>query len=307
MDAPVMQTSGERFARCNGLELCYETFGAPDASPMLLVMGLAAQMIVWADEFCQLLADRGHWVIRFDNRDIGRSTILNDAPVPTRRQLILRDRGAAAYSLDDMADDTAALLDALELRNVHVVGASMGGMISQLLTIRHPQRVRSLVSIMSTTGNPRVGQPRPGQLAALFRRRPKNRAEYLDDFVNTWERIGSEQFPPDPARSRALGERCFERGVQAAGPARQMAAIIAAPDRTARLGQITVPTTVIHGDADPLVQPSGGKATAAAIPGAHLALIPGMGHHLPPVLWPLIVDLITATTQQADSTRRDQR
>ena len=122
-----------------------------------------------------------------------------------------------------------------------------------------------------------------------------------------FEWIGSKQFPPDRARSRALGERCFERGVQAAGPARQMAAIIAAPDRTARLGQVTVPTTVIHGDADPLVQPSGGKATAAAIPRAHLALIPGMGHHLPPVLWPRIADLITATTREADSTRRDQR
>jgi pimeloyl-ACP methyl ester carboxylesterase len=307
MNRPAIQTSGERFARCNGIELCYETFGARDGSPIVLVMGLAAQMVVWEDELCQLLADGGHWVIRFDNRDIGRSTILTQASAPTRRQLMLRDRGAAAYSLDDMADDTAALLDALELPDAHVVGASMGGMISQLLTIRHPQRVRSLVSIMSTTGNPRVGQPRPSQLASLFRRRPKNRAEYLNDFVKTWERISSKQFPPDPARSRALGERCFERGVQAAGPARQMAAIIAASDRTARLGQIRVPTTVIHGDADPLVQPSGAKATAAAITGAHLALIPGMGHYLPPVLWPRIVGLITDTTRQADAIRRDPR
>jgi pimeloyl-ACP methyl ester carboxylesterase len=293
-------SSGERFARVGELELCYETFGAQDATPLLLVMGLGSQMILWDDEFCQQLADQGFWTIRFDNRDIGRSTILRDAPVPTRGQLLRRDPRGASYSLEEMADDTAGLLDHLRIGTAHVVGVSMGGMIAQLLAIRHPTRVLSLVSIMSTTGNRKVGRMHP-RLFPRFLRRPRlDRKGYIEEFTATYRAIGSKRYPPDPERSRALAARCFERGIQPAGSARQLAAIMASPDRTPLLRKLSVPATVIHGDADPLVMPSGGRATAAAIPGARLVIVPGMGHDMPRMLWPQIIEEIVRLAASAD-------
>ena len=266
---------------------------------MLLVMGLGSQMILWDDEFCETIAQRGFFVIRFDNRDVGRSTILRGTPVPTRMQLLLRDRRAAVYSLRDMADDAAGLLEQLGIDAAHVVGASMGGMIAQLVAIHHPDRVLSLDSIMSTTGNRRVGQPHPRLIPRLLRRPRYDREGYIDDFLDTFRAIGSKRYPPDPERMRARAARCFERGLHPAGAARQLGAIVAAPDRTPLLRQVQVPTTVIHGGADPLVMPSGGRATAAAIPGSRLLILPDMGHELPPELWPELIDAITENAAAA--------
>jgi pimeloyl-ACP methyl ester carboxylesterase len=294
----------EQFARVNGIELCYETFGSPDAPPMLLVMGLGAQMLLWDEEFCRELAGHGFWVIRFDNRDIGRSTILRHLPVPTVAQLIRRDPRAAHYSLDDMATDAVGLLDHLGIEAAHVVGVSMGGMIAQLIAINHPARVRSLVSIMSSTGNRRVGRTHPRLYPRLFRRPRFERSAYIEDFLTTYRVIGSRRYPPDPERKRALAARCYDRGYHPAGATRQLAAIIAAPDRTPLLAHITAPTTVIHGDADPLVGISGGRATARAIPDARLVVIPGMGHDMPPVLRPQIIQPIVENAARAGERAR---
>jgi pimeloyl-ACP methyl ester carboxylesterase len=285
-------SSGELIAPVGAIKLCYETFGAEGQPSLLLVMGLGSQMILWDDELCEELAARGFWVIRFDNRDLGRSTILRDAPVPSRAQLLVRDRRGASYSLDDMADDTAGLLDRLGLDETHVVGASMGGMIAQLLAIRHPERALSVVSIMSTTGNRRVGQARARLYPRMLRRPRLDREGYIEEFLATFQAIGSPRFPPDPVRTRALAARCFERGLHPAGSARQLAAVATAADRTASLRELRIPTTVIHGDSDPLVMPSGGRATAAAITDSRLVIVPGMGHDLPRPLWPLLIDEI---------------
>jgi pimeloyl-ACP methyl ester carboxylesterase len=294
-----VRASGERLARVGDIELCYESFGDPSDPPLLLVMGLGSQMLVWEDGFCERLAERGFWVTRFDNRDVGRSTILDDRPAPTLSQLMLRDPSAAAYTLEDMADDAAGLLDVLDIEAAHVVGLSMGGMIAQLVAIRHPERVLSLVSIMSTTGNRRVGRPHPFMVRRLLTRRPLDREGYVRSFVAAYRQLGSRRYPPGDDRTRAIAERCFERGVYPRGTARQLIAIASARDRTADLALVGVPTTVIHGTADQLVMPSGGRATAAAIPNARLVEIEGMGHDVPPVLWDQIVDEIDATAERA--------
>jgi pimeloyl-ACP methyl ester carboxylesterase len=292
---PETQSSGEQFADIGAMQLCYETFGDDGAAPLLLIMGLATQMIWWEDGFCRQLAERGFWVTRFDNRDIGRSTILSDKPVPTRAQLFRRDPKAASYALDDMAEDAARLLDHLHVASAHIVGVSMGGMIAQLLAIRYPKRVRSLVSIMSSTGNRRVGWSDPRLLPRLLRPPKLDRAGYIEDSIEARRIIGSKTYPAGDERVRALAERSFERGLHPDGGARHLAAIVTAPDRTPVLRRLNLPSTVIHGTADRLVRPSGGKATAAAIPGARLMLIDGMGHDVPPALWPRIIDAIVDT------------
>jgi pimeloyl-ACP methyl ester carboxylesterase len=287
--------SGEQIARVGKLKLCYETFGSPDAPPLLLVMGLAAQMLLWDEEFCEQLAGEGFRVIRFDNRDVGRSSILRDAPVPKRWQLLVRDKRAAAYSLDDLADDAVGLLDALEISAAHIVGVSMGGMVGQLIAIRHPDRVLSLVSIMSSTGNRRVGRPNPRVAARLLRKVPRDRERYIEDHVENYRIIGSKVYDFGEPRKRERAGRLFDRGLHPAGSARQMAAIVTSTDRTPMLKQLRVPATVIHGDADPLVDISGGRATAQAIPGAELVELPGMGHDMPRELWPQIIGAIVRT------------
>lgn len=291
--------SGELTARLDRVRLCYETFGSPDAPPLLLVMGLGSQMILWDDVFCERLAGEGFWVIRFDNRDVGRSTILHEARVPKQWQLATRDKRGAAYSLDEMAADAVGLLDHLQIDAAHVVGASMGGMIAQLMAINHPDRVLSLVSIMSTTGNRRVGRPQPRVAMRLLRRPQHGREGYIEDHLNTYRTIGSRGFDFEEEHKRARASRCFDRGIHTAGSARQMAAIVTASDRTQALGQLRLPATVIHGEADPLVNVSGGRATADAIPGARLMLIPGMGHDLPRELWPQIIEAIVENAARA--------
>jgi pimeloyl-ACP methyl ester carboxylesterase len=286
-------------AAVGDVQLCYETFGSSDAPALLLIMGLSAQMILWDEEFCQRLAAEGFWVIRFDNRDVGRSTILREAGVPKQWQLLVRDPRCAAYSLDAMAADAVGLLDHLSVGAAHVVGVSMGGMIAQLLAIDHPERVLSLVSIMSSTGHRRVGQPLPRVALRMLRRAPRDRDGYIESHIDTYRLIGSKTIEFDEERRRGRAGRCFDRGIHPSGAARQMAAIVTAPDRTARLGSIRVPTTVIHGDSDPLVNVSGGRATAEAIPDARLVIVRGMGHDLPPVLWPQVIGAITENAARA--------
>jgi pimeloyl-ACP methyl ester carboxylesterase len=282
----------EQFCNVGDVELCYDTFGDPGDPTLLLIMGLGAQMIYWPDPFCQALADAGFSVVRFDNRDVGRSTILRDRRPPSTAELLRRRLRSPAYTLDDMADDAAGLLDHLGVDAAHVVGASMGGMIAQALAVRHPGRVLTLTSIMSTTGARRVGQASKRLYPLFLRSMPREREGYLERSLRGARLIGSKGFQQDPDRLRDMLGRAFDRGYHPGGTLRQLAAIIASGDRTEALRSIKAPTLVIHGDADPLVRYSGGKATAAAIPGARLVTIKGMGHDLPAGAWPEIIEAI---------------
>ncbi|MFI4991948.1 MAG: alpha/beta fold hydrolase [Solirubrobacterales bacterium] len=292
-----------------GITLCYETFGDPSDPPVLLVMGLGTQMIAWQEDFCAALAERGFHVVRFDNRDIGRSTHL-PGPPPTLRQLLMRSRRAARYSLADMAEDAAGLLRELDISPAHVVGASMGGMIAQTLAARHPRSVRSLVSIMSSTGSMRAGQPSLRVYPTFLRVAPQERSAFIEHTVRLFRLIGSPGMPRDIEDIRMLAAASYDRDHDRAGAGRQLAAIIAAGDRTQELRRIDTPTLVIHGTADPLIALSGGRATARAIAGARLMRVEGMGHDLPRMLWPRLLDAIAqharlSDAEQAPVARRD--
>jgi len=280
----------------NGIQIEYETTGDPGAAPLLLVMGLGGQLIAWDTELCERLAERGFYVIRYDNRDVGLSSDFEGSPPPDLMGLLGGDGSSAPYLLADMAGDASGLLDALDVAAAHVVGVSMGGMIVQQLVIDHPARVLSLCSIMSTIGDRSVGQPSSEATAVLLRVPPSDRAGYVDHEVETWRVISSPGFPFDEQRIRDRAGGAYDRRFLPAGVGRQLAAILASPDRTEGLGRVTVPSLVIHGAGDVLVDPSGGRATAAAIPGAQLLMIPGMGHDLLPVVWDTIVDAIVKNT-----------
>ena len=288
----------EQLARVNGIELCYETFGDRSDPPALLVMGLGTQMLAWPDDFCAELARRGFFVTRYDNRDVGHSTRFDGMRPPRPRQLLTR-RVRPVYTLADMADDAAGLIAELGFESAHVVGASMGGMIGQMLAINRPERVRSLVSIMSTTGSRFVGQPAAAIYPFFLKPMPKSKPEYLERGMKLWSVIGSPGFPRDDGEIRDLLERSYERGLSPAGTMRQLAAIVAAGNRTGDLARIKAPTLVIHGTKDKMIRVSGGKATARAIPGAELELIRGMGHDLPRALWPRLLDGIERTAARA--------
>ena len=285
-------------AQSNGIEIEYETFGDPAKPALLLVMGLGVQMLGWDESFCKLVADRGFHVIRFDNRDAGLSTH-SEGPVPNPLELMMGNVSSASYTLDDMADDTAGLLDHLGIAAAHIVGASMGGMIGQTLAAKHPDRVLSLTSIMSTTGGSDVGQPKPEALTALITPMPGDRDGYIDGVVRSFSVIGSPGYPPDQERLRAVIAASYDRSHYPEGFMHQLAGIMASGDRTEALRSIKAPTLVIHGEDDPLIVLSGGEATAAAIPGAKLLKIPGMGHDLPPQLWPQFIDEIVENTERA--------
>jgi pimeloyl-ACP methyl ester carboxylesterase len=287
-------------APANGIELYYETHGDPTGRPLLLVMGLGAQMTLWEPGFCELLAREGFYVIRFDNRDVGLSTKIEGGPQPDLAKAMAGDHSTASYTLWDMADDAVGLLDHLGIDRAHIAGASMGGMIIQCMAIRHPGRVRSMTSIMSTTGNPAVGQPQPEAMAALLAPPPESREAAIEQGVKTWKTIGSPGYPADEAELRARIASDYDRCFYPIGTARQLLAILATGDRTEGLRGVRVPTLVIHGEADPLVTLSGGQATAEAVPGARLLTFPGMGHDLPRQLWPDIVAAITALAKGAD-------
>jgi pimeloyl-ACP methyl ester carboxylesterase len=289
-----------RTAQANGVELAYETIGDPAGRPLLLVMGLGTQMVSWHDDLCGLLAARGFHVVRFDNRDVGLSTHLHDAPPPDVLAALRGDLASASYRLEDMADDAAGLLDALDLPAAHVVGASMGGMIAQTLAFRHPDRVRSLTSIMSTPG-PRIGPPRQGAMAALLAAPATSRQEAVEQAVAAYRVIGSPGYPLDEAWLREVAGTAYDRGYDPKGVGRQLVAIQASGDRTEALRALRVPTLVVHGEDDPLVQVEGGRATAEAVPDAELLTFPGMGHNLPRELWGPIVDAITRTADRAEA------
>ena len=285
-----------QIARANGIEICYEIFGDAAAEPMLLIMGLGAQMIHWDDDFCRQLAARGFRVIRFDNRDIGKSSKLTGGKRITLAEFLkmrfLKIPVSAPYKLRDMADDTIGLMDVLGIKSAHVVGLSMGGMIAQEIAISFPQRVRSLTSIMSTTGNPKVPPPTREASAVLMAPPPATKEEYLVRFAQTWKILRVGSFPQDEALDPSRAERTYARGLNPAGVGRQLRAILASGSRKERLASVKAPTLVIHGTVDPLVHPEGGKDTAASIPGAKLLMIEGMGHALPIPMWPEIIDAI---------------
>lgn len=287
----------------NGIELAYETFGEAGAPPVVLIMGLATQMIAWPDEMCEGLARHGLFVVRFDNRDVGESTHLRDLPPPRLADVVMRRR-PPPYSIGDMAADVAGLLDALSLGAVHLVGASMGGFIAQTFALEHAARVRTLTLMMTSTGSRRVGQPKPRVYARLLRRRGADgRPAAITAAVETFRLIGSHGFAFDEQYVRDLAGRSWDRGYDPDGFRRQLAASASQPNRTADLRRITVPALVMHGLHDPLVAPSGGLAIARAIPGSRFVGFSGMGHDLPRALWPEFVSQIAALAARGEQSR----
>ena len=284
-------------ARCNGIDIEYESLGADDAPALLLVMGLSMQLHGWPDEFCRQLVERGFRVVRFDNRDCGLSSRIAWPRVDVPRAVAASWLGMpvkAPYDLDDMAADAVGLLDALGIERANVVGASMGGMIGQVMAARHPQRVRRLVSIMSTTGNRRVSRGKPAAAQALLSRPadPRDPDSVVEHMLKVHSIIGSPRYPTDPAVLRQRFVRSVQRGYDRQATARQFLAILASGDRRRLLAQVAAPTLVIHGADDPLVPVAAGRDTAEHIAGARLLVIDGMGHDLPEPLFAQLVDAI---------------
>lgn len=287
--------------RVGEVELCYESMG--EGTPLLLIMGIGVQLVFWPEELCRALVERGFRVIRLDNRDVGQSSRMDHLGVPdVRRELLRWGLGLpvrAPYRLDAMADDAAGLLAALGVERAHVVGASMGGMIAQLLAIRHPTRVASLTSIMSHPGDRWSGLPRPHALRALLRPPPRTREATQDSWVGFFRVVGSPGFPFDEAGIRERAGLHFDRGASPRGVARQFTAILAAGDRRPALRELELPALVVHGTADPLVRLRGGERTAKALRRAELLRIPGMGHDLPRGMWPQLIEALERVTATA--------
>lgn len=301
-DGTSVKQSEEQIATLpTGIEICYQTFGEDSDEPLLLVMGLGGPMIWWPEELCALLAGRGFFVIRFDNRDTGRSSRLSRLRV-SRRDVLRAFTGRPVvppYTLVDMAEDSFGLLDHLGIERAHVCGVSMGGMIAQTMAIERPRRVLSLVSIMSTTGRRNVGWQHPRLIRNLLTRRPESREEYLTTSAIVGKLIGSPAYPTPDWHSEDRAARTWERGINPAGVLRQMLAITTQPNREARLRDLPMPVAVMHGLQDRMVHVTGGKATARAVPGAELVLVPGMGHDIPPGLYQVFADLIERTSRRS--------
>ena len=290
-------------AKTNGVELCYDIFGDANAEPMVLIMGLGAQMIFWDNDFCKELAGRGFRVVRFDNRDIGLSTKMSGGKPLTAidflKLRIFKIPPQASYRLWDMANDVIGLMDLLGIKKAHIVGLSMGGAIAQEIAMNHPNRVLSLTSIMATSGNPKLPNPTKEAMAMLVAPAPKTKDEYFARFAANWKILRGASFPADEAKDHARAERTYARGLNPAGVGRQLRAIMASGDRTSRLRGVKARTLVIHGTIDPLVPPEHGKAVAGTIPGAKLLLIEGMGHALPMPMWPIVIGAIADHAHQA--------
>jgi pimeloyl-ACP methyl ester carboxylesterase len=288
----------------NGIQIEYETFGNPSGRPLLLIAGLGNQMIHWDDDLCKDLAKRGHYVIRFDNRDAGLSTKFDEAGVPniyeTFGKIMQGEKIKPPYTMDDMADDAVGLLDALGIRKAHICGMSMGGIIAQTVAIRHLSHVLSLISIYSTTGNPELPQPTPEALRALTTRPPAERKAYIEHMLGVFKIIAGPGFMVDEKWTRKIMAKSYDRCFYPQGIARQLVAILTQVNRVPALASVKAPTLVVHGTGDPLMPVEGGKDTAKAIPGAQLMLIEGMGHDLPHGgAWPRIVEAIAAHTLKA--------
>jgi pimeloyl-ACP methyl ester carboxylesterase len=288
----------------NGIQIEYETFGERASPTLLLITGLGGQLIFWDEELCEHLAQRGHFVIRYDNRDVGLSSKLEEAGVPD----VMRTIGAlmqgeaikAPYTIEDMAEDAVGLLDALGIEKAHLCGMSMGGMIAQTVAIRHPRRISSLISIYSTTGNPDLLQPKPEAMEFLLTPPPEGREANIEYTLKLFRTIAGSGFPFDEKWHRMMAVQAYDRAFYPQGVARQLAAILAQGNRKAALASISVPTLVIHGTDDPLVPVECGKDTAEAVPGAELKIIDGMGHDLPHGgAWPQIINAIVDHTHKA--------
>ena len=288
----------------NGIEIAYETFGERSGRPLLLIMGLATQMLAWHEDFCGQLAERGFFVVRYDNRDIGLSTHLHDAPEPDVMAALGGALSSASYTIDDLADDAVGLLDALDLPAAHVMGVSMGGMIAQSLAARHAERVLSLTSIMSTP-SPQIGAPTAEAVGVLLAPAATTREQAVERAVATYAVIGSPGYPLDEPWLRGIAAEAYDRAHDPAGAMRQLLAIQAGGDRTAQLAGVRVPTLVVHGEDDPLVGVAGGRATAAAVPGAELLVLPGMGHNLPRELWPQILEAFSTVADRGAARQRN--
>jgi pimeloyl-ACP methyl ester carboxylesterase len=289
-------------APANGIEIWYETFGDPDDAPLLLVMGFTCQAIQWDVDFCNALVDRGYYVIRYDNRDVGLSTKI-DSPnfdfIGSFMKALAGEEIDAPYLLTDMASDAVGLLDHLGIESAHVVGVSMGGMIGQTMAIEHAQRVRTLTSIMSTTGDLDVGQANAEAAATLLRTPAPDRETYLEGYVDMWRVLcGPVYFDEDYIRKR--GAEAYDRCYFPVGYGRQLLGIYASGSRSEQLREVTTPTLVIHGSIDPLIDISGGRRTAQLVPEAELIEIDDMGHDLPRPLWPQIVDAIVRHTSNVE-------
>jgi pimeloyl-ACP methyl ester carboxylesterase len=286
--------------KANGITIEYDTFGHRTGRPLLLIMGLGGQLIHWDEAFCQDLADRGHFVVRFDNRDAGLSTHFDQAGVPRLPEIMAAaGRGEpieVPYTLDDMADDAFGLMDGLGLDQAHVCGASMGGMIAQAMAIRRPDRLLSLISIMSRTGDPDVAVPRPEVMAGLLVPAPVEREASIEHTLEMQRIIGSPGFPMNEKDARERAARAYDRAFAPAGVARQMAAVLAHGNRKPALASVRLPTLVIHGSSDPLVPVEAGYDTAEAVARAEILVIEGMGHELPKGAWPRIIEAISAFT-----------
>jgi pimeloyl-ACP methyl ester carboxylesterase len=293
-------------ARANGIEIEYETFGDPKAEPLLLIMGLGAQMLSWDEAFCTQLAARGFHVIRFDNRDSGLSTWMDAAGAPDLAAAMDGDP-KPAYRLDDMAADSAALLEALGIRSAHIVGASMGGFIAQLVALDHPERTLSLTSIMSGPGGADAIPPKPEGAAVLMAIPPGTREGRIEQAMAGRRALLGGGDPFDEAFERTRATRAFDRAYNPVGTMRQFVAILAAPSRVERLGGLEVPALVVHGIDDVLVPVENGRVVAAAVPGARLLEIEGMGHDLPRRAWPLIIDAIDAIAAIAETAQTAHR
>lgn len=285
------------------IKVAYQRIGDPSLPPAFLIMGGGAQMIAWPDGFCIELASRGLHLIRFDNRDTGLSTHFTDVPVPDFSAVQSGDYSTVSYTLSDMAADTVGLMDALGFDSVHLVGASMGGMIAQTIAIEYPERVRSLTSMMSTTGDPSVGQPDYTALAGLGAPPSNDRQGFIDWQVRSLKAIGSPKYPLDEMVAAENAGRAWDRDHDPLGMLRQSVAVIKSGDRTEKLRSLRIPALVIHGEEDRMVHISGGRATAAAIPGAELVTYEGMGHGIPKQLWPEFAQRIADLILQAESSR----
>ena len=293
-----------RFARGIGsghIDVAYERFGDETSPPVVMVMGLSSQMIHWPDAFCEELARQQLHVIRFDNRDAGLSTHVTDGPLPDFQAAMSGDLSSASYTLSDMASDTVGLLDWLAIDSAHVVGASMGGYIAQMIAIEHSQRVRTLTCLMSNTGDPSVGQPSGEVMQLLSLPSPKTREEAIERAVSAARIVGSPGFDFDEDATRARATLAYDRSYDPHGIARQAIACIASGDRTSRLRSLRVPTLAIHGADDKMCDVSGGKAIADAIEGSRLIVIEGMGHSLPRALWPQIASSIAEHVRAYES------
>ena len=297
----MVTATGSGIVPANGMEIAFETFGDRGGRPLLMVMGLGAPMLAWRPDLCALLAGRGFFVIRFDNRDVGRSTHLRDAPTPDLMGALMRgDVSSAAYTLDDMAEDGFGLLDALDLPTAHILGASLGGMIVQTMAARHPERVLSLTSIMSTPA-PGLSNPKPQAMAALMRPPAASREASVTQLIEVARITGSPGYPLDEQWCAELAGQMWDLGPDPAGAMRQTMAIYASGDRTAAVRGIRVPTLVIHGDSDPLINVAAGRRTAQLINDARLLLIEGMGHDLPRPVWPTLADARCALADRAEA------